>query len=138
MLHLKSMLTLVRQLLRQQLVSAAGFEKVLTCLQAAQIWSISFSRLVQRAARNAAVLPGVGSTALPGAPEEERVGYNNISWTITVQAGQDESSNTRVIQLLHRSEGVQKNFVRCDNLLTFPHHPLSGCYLWGWQAESVP
>lgn len=48
-------------------------QKRLTCLQAAQIWSISFSRLVQRAARNAAVLPGVGSTALPGAPEEQRV-----------------------------------------------------------------
>lgn len=47
-------------------VGALGW--LLTCLQAAHIWSISFSRLVQRAARKAAVLPGVGNTALPGAP----------------------------------------------------------------------
>lgn len=44
---------------------------LLTCLQAAHIWSINFSRLVQRAARKAAVLPGVGKTALPGAPKRE-------------------------------------------------------------------
>lgn len=31
---------------------------------------MSFSRLVQRAARKAAVLPAVGSTALPGAEEK--------------------------------------------------------------------
>lgn len=43
-----------------------------TCLHAAHIWSISFSRLVHRAARKAAVLPGVGSTALPGAPGGRR------------------------------------------------------------------
>lgn len=45
-----------------------GSQGVCTCLHAAHIWSISFSRLVHRAARKAAVLPGVGSTALPGAP----------------------------------------------------------------------
>jgi len=46
-----------------------GFREPSTCLHAAHIWSINFSRLVHRAARNAAVLPGVGSSALPGAPE---------------------------------------------------------------------
>lgn len=46
---------------------ASGLWSVFTCLHAAHIWSISFSRLVQRAARKAAVFPGVGRAALPGA-----------------------------------------------------------------------
>lgn len=70
MLHLKTAFTMS---FSDKICFAPLLPKDLTCLQAAQIWSISFSRLVHRAARNAAMLPGVGSTALPGAPEEQQV-----------------------------------------------------------------
>lgn len=119
-------------------------QKRLTCLQAAQIWSISFSRLVQRAARNAAVLPGVGSTALPGAPvvlfKTRLAGHLEHRQTAISVYWQGKFSNTSVIKLhLCQEEKIQKeskNFVRYNN--TFLTFPLSGCYLWGWQAESVP
>lgn len=51
---------------------AIGLWEIFTCLHAAHIWSMSFSRLVHRAARKAAVFPGVGRAALPGAAEGSR------------------------------------------------------------------
>lgn len=49
-----------------------------TCLHAAHIWSISFSKFVHRAALKAAVFPGAGSAARPGAPEGGHFGLVSV------------------------------------------------------------